>query len=48
MYLVVGGKQLQVKLTIPWKHNVQIEYLALSVSKECAFVCLGILIELII
>lgn len=25
-----GGKQLQVKLTIPWKHNVQIEYLALS------------------
>lgn len=29
-----GGKQLQVRLTIPWKHNVQIEYLALSVS-EC-------------
>ena len=27
-----GGKQLQVTLTIPWKHNVQIEYLALSVS----------------
>ncbi|CAH3194514.1 unnamed protein product, partial [Porites evermanni] len=25
-----GGKQLQVTLTIPWKHNVQIEYLALS------------------
>lgn len=28
-----GGKQLQVRLTIPWKHNVQIEYLALSVSE---------------
>ena len=32
-----GGKQLQVKLTIPWKHNVQIEYLALSVSKQIFF-----------
>lgn len=31
-FFQTGGKQLQVRLTIPWKHNVQIEYLALSVS----------------
>ena len=45
-----GGKQLQVRLTIPWKHNVQIEYLAHSVSEKLSIFLnlVFILIKLIV
>lgn len=30
--VVLGGKQLEVRLNLPWKQHVQIDYLATAVS----------------